>query len=359
MNLTNYCQNQKKNQEISDSTVQTTIDSHLAHQYTLPEKKNWEKLVLDATVANDPNLELPSQYALGRRILKVEVQQLNSIQKEKVIKDIVGVTVAFDGWKNINKKSIFGKILITSNGEVLIWGVEDITKYVILEDGKLSLSEVVCKPVGDPDFWSTIVELQLLLAPICNCLNQLQKDTSKLYDVLHTFGYLYEIMNKYSDYEFAELQEYHEESFPFTKSIWKQFNGDILKYWKHCAEIKPELGFNKILNSWFSLVDDEELAYDKFNEFECNVTFDEENINVEFIACETQHPADNCNAKWLLKNLFINNLPELSYVLAAKKREKEKKKKETEYLHQIAEKNNQNSVIEIEENEINHSNENN
>ncbi|CAG8733710.1 2705_t:CDS:2, partial [Cetraspora pellucida] len=323
----------------------------------------------------DSNLELPSWHALDERILKVEIQQLNSIQKEKVIKDIVGVTVAFDDWKNINKESIFGKILITSN-----------------ENGELSLLEVVCKPVGNPDFWLTIVELQLLLAPICNCLNQLQKDTSRLYDVLYTFGYFYEIMNKYSDYEFAELQEYHEEkikpelgsvalrihsilvnsasveclfssmsffhtklrnrlgeaekSFHFAPLIYYSFEdnfNDNESTYKHDFDknnniIETSVKWNKILNSWFSLVNNKELAYDEFNEFECNVTFDEENINAEFIVCETQHLADNCNAKWLLENLFINNLSELSYVLATKKCEEEKKKKETEYLHQIAEK---------------------
>ncbi|CAG8805239.1 21307_t:CDS:2, partial [Cetraspora pellucida] len=256
----------KKNQEISDSIIQTMIDLHLAHQYTPPKKKNWKKLVLDATVAN------------GGRILKVKIQQLNSIQKEKVIKDIVGVTFAFDGWKNINKESFFGKILITSNGKVLIWGVEDI---------------------------SAELDRTIIVIPkIETFLEHLKENQIKVVAVV---------------------------------------SNSALAYAAAC---------------WFSLVDDEELAYDEFNEFECNVTFDEENINAKFIACETQHSADNCNAKWLLEKLFINNLPEPSYVLAAKKHE-EKKKKKTEYLHQIAEKNNQNSVIEIEENKINHSNENN
>ncbi|CAG8747473.1 29429_t:CDS:2, partial [Gigaspora margarita] len=31
------------------------------------------------------------------------------------------------------------------------------------------------------------------------------------------------------------------ELFPFSKNEWNFFEGDILKYWKYCAEIRPEL----------------------------------------------------------------------------------------------------------------------
>ncbi|CAG8848089.1 15689_t:CDS:1, partial [Gigaspora margarita] len=35
----------------------------------------------------------------------------------------------------------------------------------------------------------------------------------------------------------AELQDYCDEIFPFSMNDWNQFEDDILKYWKYCAEI--------------------------------------------------------------------------------------------------------------------------
>ncbi|CAG8790537.1 9372_t:CDS:1, partial [Cetraspora pellucida] len=89
-----------------------------------------------------------------------------------------------------------------------------------------------------------------------------------------------------------EIQKEAEKSFNFAPPIYysfeDNFNDNESTYKRDFDEnnniIETSVKWNKILNSWFSLVDDEELAYDEFNEFECNVTFDEENINAEFIA---------------------------------------------------------------------------
>jgi hypothetical protein len=41
--------------------------------------------------------------------------------------DNIGVTLAFDGWKNVVKQKLMGTILITSQGKTLVWNAEDIS----------------------------------------------------------------------------------------------------------------------------------------------------------------------------------------------------------------------------------------
>ncbi|CAG8497298.1 8838_t:CDS:2, partial [Cetraspora pellucida] len=45
----------------------------------------------------------------------------------KVQKDFVKVIAIFDGWKNIKHKHFFGIVLITSEGDALIWKAYDIS----------------------------------------------------------------------------------------------------------------------------------------------------------------------------------------------------------------------------------------
>ncbi|CAG8606161.1 1650_t:CDS:2, partial [Scutellospora calospora] len=115
-------------------------------------------------------------------------------------------------------------------------------KYVSPEDDNLTLPSNICEPIGDNNWWNTISELHILLAPLSLCLNQLQTDTARLYEEqpLLILSYLL-----HSDIHLTRfnlpIDDYRDEVFPFSKNEWNQFEGDILKYWKYCAEICYEL----------------------------------------------------------------------------------------------------------------------
>ncbi|CAG8823011.1 7741_t:CDS:2, partial [Gigaspora rosea] len=48
-----------------------------------------------------------------------------NLPKQKLKEDSIGVTLAFDGWKNILNQHIFGSLFILSTGEVQIWEAID------------------------------------------------------------------------------------------------------------------------------------------------------------------------------------------------------------------------------------------
>ena len=107
----------------------------------------WENLVLNSTVNNgwsfrwvenkssqkminfaNPGLKLPSRKVLAGRILNTNSEHVKNSLIDIAQKDAFGVTVCFDGWKNVKKQEIMGSVLITSDGQVLIWGGEDVSR---------------------------------------------------------------------------------------------------------------------------------------------------------------------------------------------------------------------------------------
>lgn len=75
----------------------------------------------------NPNLKLSSRKVLAGRILTTNSQTIKDKLLDAAQKDSFGVTVCFDGWKNVKKQEIIGSVLITSNGQVLVWGGEDMS----------------------------------------------------------------------------------------------------------------------------------------------------------------------------------------------------------------------------------------
>lgn len=72
-------------------------------------------------------IQLPSRQTLSGRILKDATKEITQAQIAMAQQDSHGVTVAFDGWKNIIKQKLLGIIFITSKADVLVWDTEDIS----------------------------------------------------------------------------------------------------------------------------------------------------------------------------------------------------------------------------------------
>ncbi|CAG8797237.1 7387_t:CDS:2 [Cetraspora pellucida] len=83
-----------------------------------------------------------------------------------------------------------------------------------------------------------LANLQELLYPLCGFLNQLQKDTARLYEVLHCFGYIMKIFECQEDFEFGTRMKACIES--FANLSWTHI-GQWLKYyyeaWFNCKSM--------------------------------------------------------------------------------------------------------------------------
>ena len=137
------------------SSIHTTVSSSsiqqsLTNYYRLPiiwkEQPRFENLCLRIIVSNglpftffenedtqalfnfiSSGITLLKHKTIGRRLL---INSAKSVQKE-VIKaaqfDSDGVTATFDGWTNVKQENIWGIVLITSQGQTLIWGAHEIS----------------------------------------------------------------------------------------------------------------------------------------------------------------------------------------------------------------------------------------
>ncbi|CAG8570601.1 4828_t:CDS:1 [Racocetra fulgida] len=133
-----------RNSKQKSSTASVT--NFIVRGITTKEKPKFERLLLRMTISNgwsfrwttDPatleffeflnsKLTLPSRHALSNRILNAEKTTLTQFCKQNLKNDKIGVTLAFDGWKNILKQHIFGSLFILSTGETLIWKAIDIS----------------------------------------------------------------------------------------------------------------------------------------------------------------------------------------------------------------------------------------
>lgn len=131
---------------LNASVKKSTIDRYCLRPLDESQQKHFEQLILKATVSCGwafswvenpevkelfkfifPLVKLPSRKNLGGQILAKSTQKIIKSVKEKAQNDINGVTLAYDSWKNIKKEAIFGSILITSTGKILVWNAEDIS----------------------------------------------------------------------------------------------------------------------------------------------------------------------------------------------------------------------------------------
>ena len=55
-------------------------------------------------------------------------------------------------------------------------------------NGNRKLPDDIADTINNSEFWATLFRLQHLLYPLCEFLNKLQKDTVRLFEVIHCFA---------------------------------------------------------------------------------------------------------------------------------------------------------------------------
>ncbi|GBC10038.1 hypothetical protein RclHR1_00930016 [Rhizophagus clarus] len=116
-----------------------TLDNYI-FSLTIIQEQKLEQFLLDVTVSCglafqwikdpavkslfnwlNPMITLPSRKVLSGRILKDATDKVSTKLLDNAKDDLFGVILAFDGWKNMVRQHIFGIILITSTGKMIIW----------------------------------------------------------------------------------------------------------------------------------------------------------------------------------------------------------------------------------------------
>jgi hypothetical protein len=77
----------------------------------------------------NPNLKLPDRKQLSGSILDQAVKNVDKVQRDKLnqVHEQAGITLAFDGWKNIINQELLGVMIILPSGETLVWKAIDIS----------------------------------------------------------------------------------------------------------------------------------------------------------------------------------------------------------------------------------------
>ncbi|CAG8842820.1 12980_t:CDS:1, partial [Racocetra persica] len=142
---------------------QTHFQSYVSHPLSEKDRPHFENLILRMIVSNGlpftfmenyetqevfhfiaPSLKLPNRRAVSNRILPRYSEKLGEEIQQRARADKIGVTAAFDGWTNIKQEHLFGVVLITSQGEALIWNSHDISdQRSRTEDVKLLIKEIM------------------------------------------------------------------------------------------------------------------------------------------------------------------------------------------------------------------------
>ncbi|CAH1769083.1 6438_t:CDS:2, partial [Entrophospora sp. SA101] len=91
------------------SSRQSKINEFIGRPLRPNEETIFNKLLLKMTISNGWSFHIQ--------------QVIETAAKE----DQHGVTISLDGWKNVAKQNILGFVLTRSDGQVLIWGAEDIS----------------------------------------------------------------------------------------------------------------------------------------------------------------------------------------------------------------------------------------
>jgi hypothetical protein len=70
-------------------------------------------------------------------------------------------------------------------------------------NGNRKLPDDIADTINNSEFWATLFRLQHLLYPLCGFLNKLQKDTARLFEVIHCFASTIKIFEEHQDVNFG------------------------------------------------------------------------------------------------------------------------------------------------------------
>jgi hypothetical protein len=77
----------------------------------------------------NPKLKLPDRKQLAGPILDQAIENIENLRQEKLnqVHEQAGITISFDGWKNVINQELFGVMIILPSGETLVWKAVDIS----------------------------------------------------------------------------------------------------------------------------------------------------------------------------------------------------------------------------------------
>ncbi|CAG8555328.1 15634_t:CDS:2 [Racocetra fulgida] len=157
-----------KDNSLAISKVESKkIDHFLARTPTFLEQAQFEDQILNITITNgwsfrwvedksviayyhwlNPHLKLPSRKQLAGRILKAASETNRFHIQNKARKDLYGVMIAFDGWKNVINQEILESVLIMSNGETLVWNIIDISGWRKKYEDIMEITEEIFEEIN-------------------------------------------------------------------------------------------------------------------------------------------------------------------------------------------------------------------
>lgn len=77
----------------------------------------------------NPKLKLPDRKQLAGPILNKAIENIENLRREKLseMHEQAGITLSFDGWKNIINQKLLGIMIVLPSGETLVWKAVDIS----------------------------------------------------------------------------------------------------------------------------------------------------------------------------------------------------------------------------------------
>ena len=75
----------------------------------------------------NPKLKLPDRKQLAGSILDQAIENIENLHKEKLnqVHEQAGITLSFDGWKNVVNQELLGIMIVMPSGETLVWKAID------------------------------------------------------------------------------------------------------------------------------------------------------------------------------------------------------------------------------------------
>ncbi|CAG8744591.1 8534_t:CDS:2, partial [Gigaspora rosea] len=191
------------------SKKQTILFKYIGRPLCASEISKFERLIENPEVRElfhfiSPHLKLPDQKSLSNRILTSATNEVQATIKNLVCSDKIGITIAFDGWRNIVNQELIGVVFIMSSRETLIWEAKDIsierqrqeeTLVTKALDNDLKLPTEIKIAVNRDSFWNSLTTLHKILHSFCGSLDLMQH---QVFEEINTDDINEEITSKFN-----------------------------------------------------------------------------------------------------------------------------------------------------------------